>query len=363
MISLTATELPRFMACNGSILMGKIPQFEADTTITEEGNAAHWLIEQVFTGNYQLAEELTDRKAPNGVFITAEMVEHTKAYLSEIMGKGQVEIDTSYSSAGKWEVRGRADHIYYEAATSVLYVRDFKYGWKIVEPHDNWTLIWHAIGWMIKNPGVMLGDVVFQIYQPRPFHPLGYVRECRVPAFQVTGFSELLISVLENPKNTVTTGPHCYKCPSMAICPAAQMAVANAIEISERAYDSSMSDIDLSLLISQTDRAMTHLKQFNDACSDLAKHRIKAGALVPGYGLEQSYGHKTWKSGLTPDVVKMLVGADVSKPALLTPAQAKKAGASEDAVEALCDRPNTGVKLVRVNESKRYEKFLGKKEK
>lgn len=362
MLSLTATELQRFMACNGSVLMGRIAAFEADNTLAEEGNAAHWLVEQVFTGKHQFAEELVDRKAPNGIFITGEMVEHVSTYLSDIMGKGWVEIDTSYSHAGVWEVRGRADHINYDPAARFLYVRDFKYGWKIVEPENNWTLISHAVGWMIKNPGVAVSEIVFQIYQPRPFHPAGYVRECRVTSSQFMALQGQLTDALENPKNTVGTGSHCYKCPSMAICPAAQMAAANAIEMSERAYDSAMSDTDLSLLLAQADRAMTHLKQFDDALSDLAKHRIKAGSLVPGYGLETAYGHKTWKSGLTPDVVKLLVGQDVSKPALITPAQAKKAGASEAAVEALCDRPNNGVRLVRVNESKRGEQLFGKKE-
>ena len=52
MISLTATDLPRFMACNGSRLLKRIEPFNPDDTVAEEGNAAHWLIEQVFRGHF-----------------------------------------------------------------------------------------------------------------------------------------------------------------------------------------------------------------------------------------------------------------------------------------------------------------------
>ena len=71
MLITDATNLPRIMQCNGSILLQADPVFaERDATTREEGNAAHWLASVVFNGQHT-AIEMVDRKAPNGVYITA----------------------------------------------------------------------------------------------------------------------------------------------------------------------------------------------------------------------------------------------------------------------------------------------------
>ena len=68
MLSLTATELPKFMACNGFTRLGGIEPFNPSTEVTDEGNAAHWLCEQVYHG--ENPEDLIGQKAFNGLFIT-----------------------------------------------------------------------------------------------------------------------------------------------------------------------------------------------------------------------------------------------------------------------------------------------------
>lgn len=347
------------MACNGSIFMTKNKKFEVDDTITEEGNAAHYLAEQVFKGLFT-ADELIDRKAPNGVFITAEMADHVDGYLRDIKGKGFVEIDTSYRDTG-WEVRGRADHISFEGG--VLYVDDFKYGWKIVEPDHNWTLISHAVGWMINNWGEIsaVKSVVFRIYQPRPYHPRGAIRQWSISTQELMGFASEIKSALSKPEQKVLSGSHCYKCPSLASCPSTQIAAMNAIDVSEQAFDSNMSNDDLSYVLEQFSRAKDALEQFIDAAEDMLKHRLKAGQAVKGWGLQIDLGQKKWLDGVTPEFIEALTGVDVSKKSLITPNQAKKAGVLEDVVESLCDRPTKGVKLVKVDENKRAEQLFGKK--
>ena len=110
MLSLTATELPRFMACNGFTRLGGIEPFNPSTELTDEGNAAHWLCEQVYKGANP--DELIGQKAFNGIFITLEMVENCREYIKLIqMGHSQVEKDTSHRNGDLWEIRGRADCI------------------------------------------------------------------------------------------------------------------------------------------------------------------------------------------------------------------------------------------------------------
>lgn len=361
MLSLTATELPRFMACNGSRLLGGQPPFEPDTTVTDEGNAVHWLIEQVFSGQFT-AEELVDRKAPNGVFITADMVEDSQEYLQYIQDfGGHIEIDTSYGFPNSYEVRGRADHITVNHEGDLI-VSDFKYGWKIVEPENNWTLISHAIGFLTTKVTCQPSKIYMRIYQPRPYHPQGPVREWVISIEQLMELWQQLQQALTNPSDHVVSGDHCYKCPSRGNCPAFQVSIANAIDVAYSAYNANVSNDDLPRILENAARAAEVLKQTTDAYEDMAKHRLKAGQIIDGYGLQNDLGRTRWKKDVTPELVTMLTGVDVAKPAIITPNQAKKAGVAEEVVESLTERPNNGTKLVRVNADKRGQQLFGKKE-
>ena len=120
MLIIDASELTRVMPCNGSLLMQADPVLaERDTTIREEGNAAHWLASVVFNGQ-QTAVEMVDRKAPNGVFITAEMAEHVSEYVGELNasfsrpdGALNGQMEWAYSLNGRnWAINGRGDHFF-----------------------------------------------------------------------------------------------------------------------------------------------------------------------------------------------------------------------------------------------------------
>lgn len=370
MLSLTATELPRFMACNGSRLMGKVAAFEPDTTVTDEGNAAHWLIEQVFRGHFS-AEELIDRKAPNGVYITYEMVEHCERYLFDLsvsryqdptgFNGCEIETDTSYSNSG-WEIRGRADNVSW--LQTELTVRDFKYGWKIVEPENNWTLISHAIGFLSRNSELLqtVKTIRFMIYQPRAYHPDGHVREWVISGEELWHHWQLLQNALSNPSDLCVTSDQCYKCPSFAKCKSATVATMNAIDVAYKAFESEPDNEQLQFLLDETNRAAEVLKQAVKAYEELALNRLKAGQSIPNYSAHSGKGNRRWNDGITVDFVKLLTGVDVSEPTLKSPAQAKKAGLSEEVIASLTDRPTTGFKLVRVDGSKKAENLFGRKE-
>lgn len=358
MLSLTATELPRFMACNGSRLMGKITPVNRDTSVADEGDAAHWFIEQVFKGNFH-AEELIDRKAPNGVFITDDMLDNTEKYLKDIMDIGDVELDTSYAMTG-YEIRGRADHVL--RFMNRLTISDFKYGWKITEPEENWTLISHAIGYLSSKPQEAAPEFIdFKIYQPRPYHPDGSVRVWTINYHTLMEYWQILQTTLSNPSDELKSGNHCYKCPSLSQCPAAQIASMNAIDVAEMAYNSEVDNKQLSYIMDEIKRARVLLEQSEDAYSDLATSRIKKGELVPEYSLQTSIGNSNWKEGLTPEIVQMMTGKDVIKKQLVTPNQAKKIGIPQEVIDSLCERQNRGFKLVRVDGSKKAEQLFGKK--
>lgn len=358
MLSLTATELPRFMACNGYKSLGGIEPFNPSTEQTDEGNAAHWLCEQVYHGAN--AEDLIGQTAPNGLYITADMVEYCREYLEFITsGNCEVEVDTSHSSDG-WEIRGRADCI--KSSSMYLIVADLKYGWRIVEPENNWTLISHAIAYCRKH-NIQPTTIVFRIFQPRPFHPQGTVRDWVIDYAKLATLCGELINVLSYPSSTVCSGSQCYKCQCLSQCPAAQIAAMNAIDVAEMAFDSEIENDKLVWMLANLKRAQEIIKQSYDAYEDLALHRLKAGGRLKGYSMQQALGQTTWNDGITSDVVKMISGVDVRVDKIMTPAQAKKAGVPEDLIKSMTHRPDNGFKLVAVDENKLAQKMFGKKEK
>lgn len=356
MISLTATELPRFMACNGFKMLKGIEPFNISTEQTDEGIAAHWLCEQVSKGTD--AESLIGQTAPNGIFITVDMVSFCKRYIDFLKFYNcEVEVDTSYSSPD-WEVRGRADAVAY--VDERLIVADLKYGWRIVEPEMNWTLLSHAMGYLLSR-NITVKSVEFAIFQPRPYHPEGQVREWKITYEQLCEYYEKLTATLNNPESILCTGRHCYKCKSLSLCPAAQMSAMNAVGVSEKAFNSEMSNEELSYTLKVLKEAQEALKQSYDAYQDLALHRLYEGQTIRGYSISPALGNTTWNEGITSDFIKTVSGVDVRVDKIMTPAQAKKAGVPEELINSLTHRPDNGFKLVAVDENKLAEKLLGKR--
>lgn len=362
MITVTATELPRLMACNGSRLMGASEApVNPDTTVRDEGNAAHWLVEQVHKGD-KLVEEYIDRKAPNGVYITAEMVEYLEDYLSTMEG-AQIEVETSHG-AHTWRINGRADRITYDAENQWLYVPDLKYGWSIVEPEMNWTLISHVLGFMNNNPDKPVKGATLAIYQPRPYHPAGRVRSWSITREQIEQFWTEIATTLSNPTDQLNTGQHCRYCPAFTDCPARRKAQYNAIDATEKAFTDRLDNKELSAQLDHLARAVEVLKEQEKAYKELALHRIKKGQIVNNYTVDTELTNRVWKQGVTPEMMQSLTGQDLTKKQLITPKQVENAGISKEVVAALCERRNKGVKLVRMSaDAKASQMFENKGDK
>lgn len=350
MLSLTASELPRFMACNGHRLLNKVPKFDDDNTSAAEGDAAHWLCEQVFHKKFT-ADELIDRKAPNGVFITAEMVEYCQRYIDYICEVGgAVEHQTNHAS-----IRGRADHVIINEIEA--FISDFKYGWGIVEPFENWTLLSHAIAIFETNPNI--ANFTLRIFQPRPFHPEGDMREWYLTSEQLVTYRDKLYAALNNPSDQLQTSNHCYRCPSMGLCPAAQLAAMNALEVTHEAFNSEPTDDRLEWFLDTLTRASKILDQSLNAYEEIAKHRLTEGKMLKNYGLAKSLSNAKWKDMVDADFIKAMSGVDVSKPAdMITPTQAIKKGVPETIVKSLSYRQEGAVKLVREDVQKKLKKLL-----
>lgn len=349
-----ATHLPRLMQCFGSSQMPIIVPIDDDPAQRDEGNAAHYMAQQVFSGRATLAE-LTGQKAYNGHIMDAEMSRHVAAYLSAL-DCGEMEVFTSFGNE-RWQVNARADHISWRA--NILTVDDFKYGHRLVMPDNNWTLIAHAIGYCILH-SITPHEIVLRIHQLRRYHPDGPLREWRINYAQLMDFYHAVDFQLSNAEASLFTGPACSTCHAAPTCPAYRDASMNAIDATSALFTDDLPaetiSAELDLLAHAKDVIEGRLK----ALQELATHKIAHGAVIPMYGVETQFANRRFKKTFDPRALKIMTGVDATEPKLVTPAEYQRRGVSEDLLNILTERPATGRKLVRVDASKRAERLLKK---
>lgn len=356
MIHVTATELPRVMQCNGSIEMIEQNQFVApgDKTIRDEGIAAHWLVDQCAVKTWNKPDHYIDQKAANGVFITSEMAGHVSDYLATVRMpniEDAFEYETGFAG-NNFEIASRIDHFLYDHIGDVLHINDFKYGYKIVEPKENWTLIAHAIGLCVRWP-LAPAKVSFGIFQPRARHRDGVYRNWVISYDDLMTLYNQIVNNLDNLTNDLRTGPNCRRCPAMVFCPASSAAGHTAVEESTLAFSENLSNDELSLEMDILRAAQRNLETRLDALEQLAMFRLKKGEIITNYAVEHGKGNWAWRKGVTAEKLAMLTGKDLTNSKLLTPAQARRK-INNDLVtdtlfDVLAERPSTGVKLRRID--------------
>jgi hypothetical protein len=364
---ITADELPRVIACEGSLTMPAPDGYSpgAQTPEAIEGTACHHVLANVLIGASDNAYQHIGRQTPNGVFITPELAEYVQRVADGITSRlygvirpdHHVETQTDFTPFFGFDIHGRADHIAYDPVSETLYIDDAKFGYRIVEPDENWTLIAHAIGFC-RWHNIRPKHIVFTIHQPRPFHPLGMSRAWPISIDQLDEYSTFLTEFFDDMGTALNTGPQCRNCRARAHCPSAREAGMNAIDVSrETATIETLDDTALDDTLEQIERATDHLKTLYDALSEVARHRIENnGVTLTKHGLEIAKGNRKWNGGATPSVVAMLAlsmgkvidPATLTEPAkLISPAQAEKLGAPQTVVNALTTRPTLGIRLIK----------------
>jgi hypothetical protein len=360
MLITTATELPRLMTCIGSRLMPAALPPDFDHEARDEGIAAHWLAKQWFEGR----EHPAGTKAPNGWVVTTDMIEAVAEYVSALEC-GQMEIDLTFGTDA-FEVRCRADHVAWLCHPNdqhqqpyELIIDDFKYGWRLVDPFENWTLIAYAIGWCIRN-GASPHVIRLRIHQPRPYHPDGPCREWRLSYDELLRYHARIQYRLSHLSDELQTSPRCSDCHARFDCPAYREASMNAIDVAvQTVFSDTLPNPILAHELDTLRYAEQIISDRREALEELMTHKIQSGQVIAGYALKQRLAQTRWKPGLTGDMLSIAAGVDLRKDGLVTPAEAKRRGVSETAIAALTDRPSIGVKLERIDADREGRKAFG----
>lgn len=353
MLKLIADELNQFMQCDGYRHVTERPVIEAqtDTTVRDEGTAAHAAAHAIFT-NAATLEQLINTKHTNGVVLTEQLLTHVGEYLSAL-DCGETEANTTLEIEGVAIIAARCDHRSLSADGRVLTIDDLKMGYGVRTPAMNWTLIHHAystcVEWNVRPEYVSL-----RIHQPRAFHPLGPLRSWVISYDDLLGYYGQLVDKIRRDDPTLNTGDACLKCRKRNNCPANREMVGNCVDVAHELTDDNLSNDALSSELDLLKVAKERISSRLESLEGTARHEIDAGHVVPNYSVEQGEGQRRWISGLTAEGLSAMTGKDLyEKPKTVTPAEAVRRGVPDHIVKSLSERPNTGLKLVRITATDR----------
>lgn len=358
------SSLDRYMKCPGFAQMtDTLPNLS--NPAAEEGTAAGELL-QAMLEQRSLKPNVTG-VAKNGVRFDSDMYFHLTPIAQEILAKN-VTINCEgrvdwVPAAQSITIRGQFDISYIVGDT--LYIEDLKYGWKIVDVKENWQLLGYAIGTLMQLPE-RPKYIQFTIHQPRPHHEEGRSRVWKIDLNELTNYYNKICDVMGSiaqGSRELITGSHCKYCPAAANrCPAISRSMYNGI--AEVMYDFKQDDLTEAEIAEQLrllEDVASLVKIKQDSLNDLACLKLKEGKHIPGYGLEEKFGDRSWKSDVTPEAIEVLTGLTIVEKVIMSPAKAEKLGVDKKLVKDLVERRMIGVKAVKKDYTRDAEKAFGKK--
>ena len=344
------------MACRGrpSLISPEFPPHPAAADGTAAGELIRHKIEKTIPGTH----------ATNGIEFDDDMKYHAEECYPLFSPTARCEHEI------KWQTRSGITLIGHPDASSVvgtdLVIEDYKYGWGIVEVKNidahnkvtpNWQLLGYAVAEMYRlNPPVT--HVTLRIIQPRPHHEEGIHRTFRITVQELWMYAEeveLAMLEIRNGSKQLVTGQQCWYCPhASGSCPAFNRSFSAAFNyIMNHHQKDDVTNKEVGMQLDMVSQAKEIIEMKSASLNQLAVHRIQSGGIIPGYISEKSFGNRTWKKNISPEVIAALSkGINVVQTKMVTPAQAEKLGVPKELTEAFTDRYFIGQKLVRKNAGK-----------
>jgi hypothetical protein len=352
-----------------------------ETEEQREGTAAHELgaamITALSTGApLPAAVDVIGSVASNGVRIDEAMYDAALMYADEahtimmtagIYGGPNVRIEQPVAIVrihpDSW---GTPDFSLFDSKAGVLYVRDFKYGHRVVDAWGNWQMIEYVSGLMdaYEIDGHMEQRITVRIgiVQPRAPHRDGPVRYWNVPMVGLRGHINILAAVereslSDNP--TATVGPECLDCKARHDCSLLQEAGSAACAYSGSTAPAPLTAEQLAVELSLITDCEVILKARRSGLEVEAETRITVGEIVPGWSLERGGTREKWAVP-TAQVITLgdMMGVNLRKEEqVITPKQAIKAGIVAEVVRNMSETPLGAFKLIRSATTKAAKVF------
>lgn len=332
---------------------------QADSPETLEGTAAHWVAGEAWAGRFHPEGATT----PNGVIVTGEMLDGAEMVVETLRTQiepflvvhveEQVKIPAIHE-----ECFGTPDFWAFNPIPMVLDVIDYKFGHGFVDEFFNPQGILYMLGILERYRPKLPQDigalrVRFTIVQPRCFYRGAPVRTHEYTLSQVYGRVKGLRAAAEAAfaaEPVATTNSECGYCPGRHACSALQLAAYQDAETSSSRQPHDLTPQAAALELRMLERALDRLTSRVDGLRELTLTNMRNGASVPHYRLENGRGRVQWKAPVEQIVsLGTLFGKNLSKPGVITPAQARKLGIDEAVITAYSEAIPGNQKLVPQN--------------
>lgn len=319
----------------------RYPQDDADESA--EGTAAHWV-------NIQPEPPALGSRAPNGIAVTAEMLEGRALWLQATAGVlPGLDEQELHDEPGTYR-GGTPDRYAYSAPLLVVY--DYKFGHGQVEVFENYQLIEYT-RLILKRHGLsdLQTMVRLVVVQPRGYHAQGPVRVWEVgQAAMLRAYWNLLDAgaakaLQPNPPGIV--GEHCRYCPGRHACDALQRNTWQRIEQAGASLPLELDARGVGYELREVRRALKLLQARETGLDAQATALLMRGERVPYFHMGSTKPRQVWK--ISPEQLAGLGRAfnvTLTKLEPITPTQAIAAGMPADVVAPFVDQPRGELKLI-----------------
>ena len=367
----------RWVPCPGSVVMQERYPQDEDSEQSREGTAAHWvasaILEHARGGSTSEAQNFINQTAPNGVIITEEMTEAADLYAQEVLSicntpeklqSLQIEKRVTVRRVHE-ESWGTPDAWWYDSQTGILYVWDFKYGHRVVQPYENWQMVNYSIGLLdLLFAGTTKHDITvdIRVVQPRSYHHEGPIRTWAPRSVMLRSYANRLessaVEALGDDPRTCS-GPWCRDCTGRSVCRTLQESALCAVDMIGDLSADTLPPDSLGMEILTLQRAADAVKYRLEALQAQAIETLLSGTLIAGWRTREGKGRQKWDK---PNAEVFALGdcmeIELRKdPEPVTPKQAIKAGIDAAVISAYSVTPSTGLKLIPDDGSKAKRVF------
>lgn len=321
--------MARIVQCPGSVVMQeRYPEPEGPEA--KEGTAAHWAFAELADGRDIALGQI----APNGVVLTAEMIEGAELMHDETCELPNPAVESAVTIERiHLDCWGTPDFRSWRVPRARLRIVDFKFGHGYVEAYENWQLISYAAGAVAEGAAEGHGDCVVElgIVQPRNYHRDGPVRTWTTTVGTLCAYWNIAGHACNEAMSATPrtrAGPECKHCTARHACPTLANAALGVL-------DDAGKSIPLDL---KTVEAATELRRLNYAAEILSSRRsglenqllvaARQGESVPYFHVEHGEGREAWTAPVG-EVIALgkFYGVDLAAPVeAVTPFQARKKG-------------------------------------
>lgn len=318
---------------------------EVDREEAAEGEAAHWV-------NVQPEPPAIGTRAPNGVAVTAAMLEGRNLWLSVTAGQWVASGDETLLRGANPNRWGTTDKWAYDSQRPMVHVFDYKFGYDQKEAFENWQLIEYArLILELCHLSDLAVAVRLVVVQPRGYHRLGPVREWVLPQAALLRAYWNLLDAAEHralqPVKEARVGAHCRHCPGRAACDTLQRNTWANVDYAGTSTAHDLTPQAVGYELREVRRAKALLAARESGLEAQAAGMLMRGVRVPHFTMATTRPRPVWK--IAPEQLRAIgqsFNIQLTKEEAITPNQAIQAGMPDTVVNALIDHPRGELKVI-----------------